>query len=39
MCGCNWQGSKKLPQSLPERNKGDVLIFFKLYDPEKESLQ
>ncbi|GAQ80905.1 putative ubiquitin carboxyl-terminal hydrolase [Klebsormidium nitens] len=30
---------KQLSPSLPERNRGDILIFFKLYDPEKETLQ
>ncbi|GAQ84171.1 Ubiquitin carboxyl-terminal hydrolase [Klebsormidium nitens] len=30
---------KQLPQALPERTKEDILMFFKLYDPEKETLQ
>ncbi|KAL3625974.1 CSN-associated deubiquitinating enzyme Ubp12 [Castilleja foliolosa] len=28
-----------LPQALPEKNKEDILLFFKLYDPIKEELR
>ncbi|XP_051150225.1 ubiquitin C-terminal hydrolase 12 isoform X2 [Andrographis paniculata] len=32
-------GLDSRPISLPEKNKDDILLFFKLYDPEKEEIR
>jgi hypothetical protein len=33
------QALHPVPPVLPDRGKDDILLFFKLYDPEKETLE